>query len=262
MEELRQLLRYEIPGLLVFAYSTIITLFFIKSSELRKLVELVDVLSKLFIVLAIIALPVGWLLYQLYDICFYRLPYNHYTKPSVRLLKGWASEFIPREEINDKVCEELENFFFSYKENEKLKDNLNIYWNYYHARWITGFFVPIVSAILSIFGVLFLKFNYNSLLVEWKLISIRSVAFVVILIIILIFHVGAILWPTTRIRNEVDTLECLLLLYNKKEIDEELDNFFQKHQDTPYFQDFINELLKRWKKNKSLIEKIKSIFSP
>lgn len=248
MSEIRQLLRYEIPGLLVFIYTFIMIAPFIEKSALK---ELMEILPKLFIALAIIALPVGWLIYQLYEAYFYSRisKYNHYTKPSVLLLEEWSPEFISREfisreKIKNRVCEELENFFFFYEKNKKLKDNLIIYWNYYHARMTSGIFVPCVSFILSISSALFLKSNY-----EYLFVGERSniLAYISIVLIIFIFSLLVIYKPTTRIRNEVDTLECLLLLNNKKVI----VDFCKDNLNEPYFQDFENKLLKNEKKTNS-----------
>jgi hypothetical protein len=85
MTEMRQLLRYEIPGLLVLIYTSLMILPFVEPWAMKSLVADSHFFSIAF---AVIALPLGWLIYQVYDTTYPK----HYRKNSPKLLENLVKE--------------------------------------------------------------------------------------------------------------------------------------------------------------------------
>ena len=89
MSELRQLLRYEIPSLILFIDIFLMVVCLIDPFSFALLFKVMEynlqnILTELIAFVVIISIPVGWCMYQAYD-CF-RKP--HYIKDSIKLLKA------------------------------------------------------------------------------------------------------------------------------------------------------------------------------
>ena len=87
MSEIRQLLRYEIPGLFIIIYSTISALFFMKTAYIVWFFHWISN-SNSAILIGLIALLVGWIIYQIYVECID----PHKLKTSFKLVKRYLEE--------------------------------------------------------------------------------------------------------------------------------------------------------------------------
>jgi hypothetical protein len=210
MTEMRQLLRYEIPGLLVFIYTLVWILPFLEADILT------CIFLKghgLFVSCAVIALPLGWIIYQLYDAVYPR----HYKKESIKLLKRLLiihSTLCDIMEIkNATLYEELVNFFFVENVNGKKKDDLlRNYWDHHDARFVCGIFVPIISIFLIIFLFILLPQEYFDISI-WSLHLESLLPFIFPGITLFLSYIFIYL-PRKKILDEIDTRECLLIIFN------------------------------------------------
>lgn len=76
MSELRQLLRWEIPGLILLIELIATVICFVNLSKIPNYELLIKNFGSLIIAIPVLALPVGWVVYQMYDAI-----YNaHYKK--------------------------------------------------------------------------------------------------------------------------------------------------------------------------------------
>jgi len=246
MSEIRQLLRYEIQGFLAFIYILLIILPFIASSGFSR--DVIKILSESLIAFAIVAIPIGWLIYQIYDT---HHPKYYVDRDSIEVLREWLGrEFVfPRGKRArmETIYEELVNFFYIGDSNDNreadenffgdksLLDNLHNYWDHYDARYIggkyVGFYIPILSGI-SVFLVYILYFK------ELWYCFLFSIGIIIVIVLISYFWVYK---PRLRVFDEISTLECFLLLFNREKI-RRFEETYQANPDLRFVVDTLTRL--------------------
>jgi hypothetical protein len=187
MEELKQLLRYEVPGLMTLVYFLLFLYFIIPSEAYQPEVLLVNVakiLPGLTAFTVVLALPVGVLLYQIYIfnerenflenregmkvipgiLERYAAETDEEGKPKNRpsfpaeALRWWNNheETVERNEYLDMI-------FYSRKDEKDIIDTMERFQNFYHSKRVIGIYSPIVAALLAeIIAILVQSFSYRA----------------------------------------------------------------------------------------------------
>ncbi len=234
MVDVRSFLRYEIPGYLIFIYASLLIACFVTYSAFQEL------LSTMMLPAAIsgfiVAIPVGWLVYQTYNSFFLK----HYEKDSVKLIKKWATEenmSFPKGKAGlDTHYEELVNIGL-YSKNDSgsfdvgyATETLRGYWDHHDARYIVAKYVPPVSA----------GFAAIILSIAWLAardvvhLDIYDTPFRVSLVVALIAIISYIVHkPILRIRDEIQILESYLILRNKDQIIESMRLMKKERNEKP-----------------------------
>lgn len=158
MEDLRQLLYYEIPGLILLIYLLILFHPVLLADQIQ--FEFLGMgISEIFLGLvglaAIIALPCGFLLYQLYSNIEHEKYYG--KREGIRIvfqilqkdsslekeLEWWEKHSAAeRNEV-------LDAFFYGNKEKKELTSLLGRFQRFYHSRRVVGIYAPLVAAFIA-----------------------------------------------------------------------------------------------------------------
>jgi hypothetical protein len=245
MAEMRQLLRYEIPSLLIFLDISLIILCFVDLSKFVAGLESVQVqafyldifkaLPGISIILVLIALPFGWLLYQIYDALY--LP--HYKKRSIELLCGLMKDRpLPKgnradmesnlEELIDALLYNDEN------DNKSILYGLKGYWDQHDARYIIGYYVPVISIVFGVYCLMFLYVNYSFIVSPLSSIF-RFVNFLILVAFNFLFLPCFVFNSHKRILDEIDARECFFIYIKEPKIKEfcddiNLDKYFIRNE--------------------------------
>ena len=166
MEDIRQLLRYEIPGLLFIIYFLMLSYpvlveitFNCQEPSLISIIESIDIIG-LSGLAVVFGLPIGVLIYNLYLSCEYRsfmenrigiriiIPTILQRTYLYREREWWncRCRTIPqRYEILDT------GFYQGPEEKGGMKDLLERFINYYHSGRVIGLYVPLVASFFAFF---------------------------------------------------------------------------------------------------------------
>lgn len=168
MNDLQQLLRYEIPGLITIMYFLMLSyssLFEYAKSLGFSPKQIGEVLPGLFGVFAVLALPLGFLVYQIYiyfeDEKFLRKRAGMKVVkeilekwPKSQEEKWWSSRnHVERNEILDIIF---------YKYEKELAKILERFINFYHSSRVVGIYVPLTALIFSLFFSIYREINKNA----------------------------------------------------------------------------------------------------
>lgn len=230
MSELRQLLRYEIPILLILLDTSLIVLCNINISKFliglggdqASYIDIIKLFPGLSIIAALMGLPLGWLLYQIYDACY--MP--HYKRNSLKVLRElMKNRPLPRgiradEESNyEELIDSL--LFNDESDNKSVLYGLNNYRYQHDARYIVGFYVPLISVALGAYSLYFLGSNY----LVCPLSSIfRSVNFIALFLINLYVLPCIVFKSHDRILDEIEAREIFFIYLKKGEIEKFRDD--------------------------------------
>ena len=159
MRDLEQLLRYEIPGFLIIVYFLIFSQDIIKGSGICY-GQMIKTLPALVAVAAILALPLGYLAFNLYFIFEERL----FLEKRVGIRRGGIVEQILRdyqsldgrnwwlEHENPAVRNEvLDIVFYSSNNKSEAAHILERFITFFHSGRVIGMYVPVFSIILHLF---------------------------------------------------------------------------------------------------------------
>lgn len=229
MSDIRQFLRYEIPGYILFIYTFLLILPFINPS---KIASLLPELLRISISGFIIAIPIGWLLYQIFNEHFIKM---HYSKKSVKLIKEWSNEKYLS--LSNCCCGELLNVGL-YSSNNDVKNNeisfdsqlatetLRGYWTNYEARWIVAIPIPVISLLLACIILLTMCiFEVNPSIFLCELDNSLKSGFIFSIILIISYLINE---PTDRIIDEINSLEWLFVLLREKQIKGTMDKIYKE----------------------------------
>jgi len=226
MSELRQFLRYEIPPLLIFLDTSLIILCFIDLSKFLSrfgwiqvfYMDILKTLPGLSVIAALIALPLGWLLYQTYD-AFCR---PHYGKRSVKLVRELMKDRpLPKgfranlESNHEEFIDAL--LFDDNKDNKSILYGLQSYWDQHDARYVVGYYVPVISIVLGVYCLIFLRFNYDFLVSPFSS-NFRFVNFLALFAFNILFLPCVVFNSHKRILDEIDARETFFVYLKKDEI--------------------------------------------
>jgi hypothetical protein len=160
-----------------------------------------EFLQPLAIASTVGALPIGYLIYQLYE-----WRYNpHYKTMSFEYIKK-NMEF-----MHDDCCLALIDCLLKdvmYKKYPGYADTLRGFWDNYDARFIIGWIVPLISALLAIVVGIIIYFSFN----DYFLVpSCKKWAYLLMFIIYLIISYFIVFRPSKRIRKQVESQEFFLI---------------------------------------------------
>ncbi len=228
MSDLRKLLRYEIAPLLIFLDTSLILLCFINLSKFLSgfgwnqvsSIEILKTLPGLSVIVALIALPLGWLLYQTYDALY--LP--HYKKKSVKLVRELMKDRPLPKGIRANLESNHEEFidallFDDDKDNKSILYGLQSYWDQHDARFIIGLPVPVISIILGAYCLIYLFTNYDFMVSPLSSIF-RLVNLLTLLAFNLLFLPLVVFRSHYRILDEIDARECFFVYLKKNKVKE------------------------------------------
>ncbi len=176
MDDLRQLLRYEIPGLTTLAYFLVLSYpLLIKLGNNLKidLAQFGKMLPGLIIIVPIMALPIGFLLFQVYT----TLEHENYLKnrdgikaitrilekyPCLETEKKWweknEKNIARRNEILDTI------FYKGERDSAKLLERFE---SFYHSRRVIGIYSPIAASLAVVITAYFFSVTswYNLIMI-------------------------------------------------------------------------------------------------
>jgi hypothetical protein len=225
MSDIRQFLRYEIPGYLLFIYTFLLILPLLNPSVIK---SLLPELLKISISGFIIAIPIGWLLYQIFSDYVIE---KHYSKKSVKLIKKW---------IEEKNLKLLPNYWYGellyvilFSSNNENKDipfdsqlaaeTLRSYWTHYEARWIVAIPVVVISTLLAISAIL------AGMIVDPSLFNINNIWISIIIYMIICIISCSICQTLDRIWNEINALEVIFVSLRKNQIDGIINTIYKEN---------------------------------
>jgi len=232
MSDIRQFLRYEIPGYILIIYTFLLILPFIKPSVIK---EILPDLLRISISGFIIAIPIGWLIYQIFSGFVIKM---HYTKNSVKLIK---------ERITKKGRNHLDNWWygellsvilFSSNNEAGNKDipfdsqlaaeTLRSKWYHYEARWIIAIPVVIISPLLAIL-IIFAGMQLSPSLFHiydiciFSLFHINNILICFFNYMIICIISCRICLSSKRIWDEINALEVIFVSLRMNQIDKIID---------------------------------------
>lgn len=179
MDDLRQLLRYEIPGLITImaflSFSCPILLIRLDQTKIG-ISDIGKLLPGLTVMIAILALPIGVLLYQLYIFterdnhlkCREGMnvvprilrKYTFFRKEDILLTKAiewWETHDHPAERN-----EILDVIFYVTKGENNVINLMERFQSFYHSRRVIGLYAPLVAALMTeIVKVFLLAFSFK-----------------------------------------------------------------------------------------------------
>jgi len=220
MSELRQLLRYEIPSLLFFIDTILIVVCLIDPFSLdwfNKITEnnLYDVLTAFIAFVIVVSIPIGWCLYQTYD--YLRKP--HYIKDSIKLLKEELPGLPPgkRAKLESNYEELLDMLLFNDKyDNKGLFYNISNYWDHHDARYIAGYYVPLLA--ISVASYIIFYMHVSSGTIPWRPHGFLTCFNIFLVIIFNLYLIFIVFRPHNRILDEIDARERFLILFKLRKI--------------------------------------------
>jgi hypothetical protein len=195
---MRKFLLYEIPGLFTLLYLLIFYGCFEDPTYFTELIKSDwQGLATIIAVIAIIAIPTGWLEYQFYD----SVHHVHYGTISFKFIQST----IPG--IRDECCHAILDYILKdcYKKYPGLGDSFGGFWEHYKARNVVGIFAPIPFFLAVIFKFIFMQFPFH-----WNI--------CILFLIILAFNL-VIVWDAKRIRKEVENREYLYVCIRRSKFD-------------------------------------------
>jgi uncharacterized membrane protein len=218
MSELRQLLRFEIPGLILLIELIATVICFVNLSKIPNYELLIKNFGNLIIAFPVLALPVGWVVYQIYD-AIYK---PHYKKKSISILKDSIKLNLPRGERAGKESyhEELLDFVIYNGKWNKVASPFGTYWDNHNARYVIGFYIVIIWFLVSL-AVVFVVYYDNYFFSPF-----HSIFRLMILGFIIIYNVLSYLFifcPHNRILDEIDARELFLITLHQ-DIIEKINN--------------------------------------
>lgn len=231
MSDMRQFLRYEIIGYMLFIDTFFLILPFINTSVIT---NWLPELLKISISGLIIAIPIGWLIYQISNIFLIK---KQYRKKSIKLIKKW-SENKGKTSLPDHYCGELVNVGLYFSNNNVENDEnsfdsqlatetLRGYWTHLDARWIVAWPIPIISVALTVIILLSIpKWLVNSSIFHFDDYCFIVSFFILIIIMIISWSINR---PLNRIIKEIDALESILILLRKNQIETTIDKIHEEN---------------------------------
>ena len=201
MDELRQLLRYEIPGLITIIYSLMLswqTIMELLSEYEIYLKQISKVLPSLVGATVVLALPFGCLVYTFYtaleDECFLRNRkgmvivekiLEKYPNCTEKEKKWW------KDKCWETKNETLDMIF--YKHKRKFGKILERFINFYHSGRVIGIYVPLSALILHSILVLCVCMNLGSLL--WDIIKNTLMISIITIGLLIVYFISRDIKP-------------------------------------------------------------------
>lgn len=200
MDELRQLLRYEIPGLITILYFLMFTYHILFCFEQ---------VIKILIVAPILALPIGFLLYQVYTTLEHKMFLEN--REGIRLIeqifKEKDNKIRKKRKKSDLANFEAISIIICHKKSAiSASEVLGGFQNIYHSRRVIGYYIPVFTVLfVFIFYIFLYPFpgSFNS--------EVNTIIIQMAIALILIFAISLIMiLPTRRegfLKKEIDELE-------------------------------------------------------
>jgi hypothetical protein len=214
---MRKFLRYEISGLLITIYTLLIILCFINNKNSLSLGELIKTfLQPLAIASTVVALPMGYLIYQCYDGRWnphYHTKSFHYIKDSMKM--------------TDECCLALIDFILKdlmFKRYQGYADTIRGFWDNYDARFIIGKIVPSISILLAFIALVVIYFSFSDYFI---LPSGIKIVYLIMLFAYLLISSYIVFESTGRIKKQVEAQEFFLLYSQKDELDKFKNEFLK-----------------------------------
>lgn len=210
MSELRNFLRYEISGLLIFIETIIFFVpFYIFGSDTA-----VNDLSKFTVAAPILAFPVGWIVYQYYDWSQkYKDPHTSFKIVKNYWEKALRENALKGEEKSNNFYKALVDYILTedmYEHDQGLADTIRGFWDHYDSKCVVGLFVLPISIAFSAIVLLLIPSHFITSLMQLSL----SVALYMIALIILLFIHIMIYESKNKIREQVIWQESILIYNN------------------------------------------------
>ena len=254
MNQIRHFFRYEIPGYLSFIY-----IFIIVVSTLKKSIIVAYIIPNLHSILFagfLIALPIGWIIYQIYaPFRFKELKGLNCHPETLEKVKRW---FGNKYDINLDEYLTVQSEKKSKKEKEKIKEiyyqqlidigiysngnkfsnsfellinNLSNKYNSYDSRYIVGFWVPIFSA-----AFLFIYFLF-SIICKFEFFIFDSISrclnsyrfWIIIVFVIIIVVISIVIYLHKKaIYYAIQAQEDFLITIKKHKIEQAFETLLDK----------------------------------
>jgi len=208
MPDLRYVLRYVITGYFVLAYTFAFFWIFASPRCFGTVFGYIMAKPETLAVGAVLAVPLGWLAFQLYGLRHH----PKYRTEAFQLARRWANaEGIILEESD---LEELVNVPFYWRRGDRglekeILETIRGYWDHYEARRTVAVYVPSISFPLGLLSAVALSPLPGTCVYQWFVWKSPCVVQLVLrlLCLILIVTISIITyWPTRRLMNEINSL--------------------------------------------------------